>query len=70
MKLEIRKEIVREKNIFYNIYKDDVWVEDSTIYGGTINDDQTLPLEQINKIYDSVKQGLGRVIEIVKSEEI
>jgi len=56
MKLELKKETGRSGAIFYNVYKDDDYVPNSSVYGGTIDNEHTSAYDRAVNKYNRVKK--------------
>jgi len=68
MKLEIRKDTKNNGDMFYHIYKDDMYLSDTSIY---INSDPNGALKRIWDLYDKIKQeGQPEKQEVIFSEVI
>jgi hypothetical protein len=67
VKLEIRKELKANGDIFFYVYKNDRFVDSSTVLVSDGDEDRAL--KKVTEIYENVKNGLINN-SVVKSEII
>lgn len=74
MKLELIKKTEKNGNVFYQVFKDDEYVTDTTVYAGNfLKGEDNLAYYKAVEMYNRVKDMMNAKIpdsEVMKSEEI